>query len=216
MAGGLTPGLTWVEDHRQILHLVLHPQLGRRHTNRDLSGFAGYAAAAPSGFPAAASAGNPRRISRHQPGMMAGARRGDRTDDLPITSRKPSSSRCRLDPFRLLTSAGSPVACVPDRSVLAGGMTKRMTGLSLRKPHRTLATFRSGSEGRSSTGEPTCRRCRLMVSQQLPTEIGWRGEHRGRGLTLNAFVATLSALANRQWTEGHDPGDTILGQSSWE
>src|SRR5215216_6985465 len=60
-----------------------------------------------------------------------------------------------------------------------------------------MATFRSRSEGRSSRGEATCGRCRLMVGQQLPTEIGWRGEHRGRGLTLNALVAILSASRAR-------------------
>jgi hypothetical protein len=45
----------------------------------------------------------------------SGARGGIRTLDLPITSRKPSSSVCRPDPFWLLTSAGSSVECVPDR-----------------------------------------------------------------------------------------------------
>ena len=57
-------------------------------------------------------------------------------------------------------------------------------------------------------GKPTCRRCRLMVGQQLPTEIGWQGEHRGRGLTLNAFVATLSASRARH-ADGppHTPRD---------
>src|SRR5215217_2204665 len=42
----------------------------------------------------------------------------------------------------------------------------------------------------------------------LPTEIGWQGEHRGRGLTLNAFVATLSASRARH-ADGppHTPRD---------
>jgi hypothetical protein len=47
-----------------------------------------------------------------------------------------------------------------------------------------------------------------MVGQQLPTEIGWQGEHRGRGLTLNAFVTTLSASrASRADGPPHTPRD---------
>jgi hypothetical protein len=46
-------------------------------------------------MPAAASAGNPRRTSRHQSGMMTGARGRIRTDDLPITSQ---SLTFQLDP----------------------------------------------------------------------------------------------------------------------
>ena len=123
----------------------------------------------------------------------------------------PSSSLYQPGPFWLLTSAGSSIQCVPDLASYGRANDQENDQAVSRKPHRTTATFLSGSEGRSSTGELACRRCRLMVGQQLPTEIGWQGEHRGRGLTLNAFVATLSASANRQWTEGHDPG-----RSSWE
>src|SRR5215204_485344 len=66
--------------------------------------------------------------------------------------------------------------------------------------------------GRSQLhGGATCRRCRLMVGQQLPTEIDWQGEHRGRGLTLNAFVTTFSASGARH-ADGpqHTPRDAEL------
>jgi hypothetical protein len=49
---------------------------------------------------------------------------------------EPLSSRCRPDPFWLLTSAGSSSRCVPDLPCYGGGMTGRMTGLPTAGPTR--------------------------------------------------------------------------------
>jgi hypothetical protein len=66
----------------------------------------------------------------------------------------PSSSRCRPDPSWLLTSAGSSSQRVPDLPCYGRGNDHGNDRTSHGSPHRTMATFRSGSEASSSMGEP--------------------------------------------------------------
>jgi hypothetical protein len=61
---------------------------------------------------------------------------------------EPSSSRCHPGPFWLLTSAGSSSQCVPDLPRYGWGNDQENDQTDPSRVHRTMATFRSGSEGR--------------------------------------------------------------------
>jgi hypothetical protein len=79
--------------------------------------------------------------------------KGSNLTTFRLRVEEPSSSRCRPDPFWLLTSAGSSVECVPDLSSHGRGNDQENDQTDPRETHQTTATFRSGSEDHSSHRE---------------------------------------------------------------
>ena len=108
------------------------------------------------------------------------------------------SRTCQPGRFWLLRSAGSSIQCVPDLSVMAGGMTRIMTRPTM-DAHRTMAAFRSGSVGRNSTGGPN-RSCRLIRIRPSPTH----GRMALPGSSTTAIV--VAAVRRRHDDQPHRPG----------